>query len=137
MIQFESNITRLKDLPNLRFHDIAGQAVFGNSEVEHAAGDRRGLEDRHGVAHKGKVVRGRKSDRTSSNYCHPEREFLLAASFIDVDGALRFGTVLLGEESLQRANRNRLVNLAAATGSFARMRTDSSANAGQGIRIAR
>src|SRR5437763_14411686 len=115
MIQLESNVTRLKDLPNLRFHDIAGQAVFGNSEVEHAAGDRRGLEDRYGVAHKGKVVRGRRSDRTSSNYCHPERECLLAASFIEVDGALRFVTVLLGERSSMRASRHRLVNLAAAT----------------------
>src|SRR5437868_3649474 len=45
MIQFESDVASFKDLPNLRFHDIAGQAVFRNSEVEHAASDRRRLED--------------------------------------------------------------------------------------------
>src|SRR4051812_45519927 len=47
MIQFEGDVAGFQDLPNLRLHDIAGQAVFGNSEVEHAASDRRRLEDGH------------------------------------------------------------------------------------------
>ena len=41
--------------------------------------------------------------------------------------------MLLGEEALERANRDRLVDLAPAAGSLARMRADASANAGQWV----
>src|SRR5215469_207896 len=49
---------------------------------------------------------------------------------------LRFRSVLLREESLQSSNRDRLVDLAAAAGCFARVCAHSSANAGEGIRVA-
>src|SRR5579871_2993404 len=79
----------------------------------------------------------RKTNRTSSNHCDLERDFLLAASFIDVDRSLRFGAVLLGEKSLQGADRDRLIDFATTAGGLARMRTNSSADAGQRIWIAR
>ena len=44
---------------------------------------------------------------------------------------------LLGEKTLESADGNGTVDLTAAAGSFARMRADSSANAGQRIGIAR
>src|SRR5215469_11791962 len=64
-------------------------------------------------------------------------ELLLAAPFVDVERMLRLRSVLFGKKSLQRADRDRLVDLPAATSRLARMGADSSTDAGQRIRIAR
>ena len=88
MIQLERNIASFKNLTHLRFHYIARQAIFGDSQVQHSARYRRGFENRDGVSHQGEIVRGRKSHRAAADDRHFERKLLLPSSFIDVDGML-------------------------------------------------
>src|SRR6266567_6468864 len=52
--------TKVKDLPYLGLQDVARQTVLGNSQVHHAAGNRRGLKHRHGIAEQRQIVGGRK-----------------------------------------------------------------------------
>ena len=49
----------------------------------------------------------------------------------------RFRTVALGEKAFERANRDRLVDRAAAAGGLAGMRADAAADARHRVRIAR
>ena len=137
MIQFESDVARLQNLSDLRFHHIARQAVFRNSQIQHSARDWRGFENRDRIAHQREVMRRRESNRASAHDSNLIRKFVLAASFVDVDRTLRFRPVLLGQEAFQCADRNRPVDFAAAASRLAGMRTDSPANAGQRIRVAR
>ncbi len=137
VIQLESDIAGLKNLAHLRFHHIARQAVFRNSQVQHAARDRSSFEDRDRIAHQREIMRGRESHRAAADNRDFVRELFLPASFIDVDGMLRLRAILLGEKTLQRADGNGPIDLAAAAGSFARMRADPPADAGQRIRVAR
>src|ERR1700693_2379334 len=64
-------------------------------------------------------------------------ELLLPAAFVLVEGTLRLGPVLLGQKSFQRSDRNGAIDFAAAAGGLAGMCADSSANAGQRVRLAR
>ena len=74
MIQLQRDVAGFKNLANLRFDHVARQAVFGNSEIQHAAGDGRGFEDRDRVAHQREIMRGRKSNRTSADHRNLERQ---------------------------------------------------------------
>ncbi len=137
VIQLERDVAGLENLADLRLYHVARQAVFRNSQIEHSTRDRSGFEDRDRVAHQGKIVCGRKSHRAAADDGNFVRKFLLPAPFVDVDGMLRLGSVLLGQKSLQRANRDGLVDLAAPAGSLTRMRAHASADAGQRIGFAR
>ena len=137
MIQLQRDVARLQNLADLRFYHAARQPVLRNSQIQHSARDRRGFEDRDRIAHQREIVRRRESNRAAAHHRNFVRKFVLPASFVDVDRTLRLRPVLLGQKALQRANRNRPVDFAAAASRLARMRTDSSANAGQRIRIAR
>src|ERR1700686_91460 len=79
----------------------------------------------------------RQSHGTTADDRDPVEKFLLPASFIHVDGTLRLGPVLLGQETFQSANRDGPVDFTTAAGGLARMRADSSANAGQRVGLAR
>jgi hypothetical protein len=57
MVQFQSDVAGGENLAHLRFHHVAGQTIFGQAEIEHAAGHLRRFKDGDGVAHQGKVVR--------------------------------------------------------------------------------
>ena len=63
VIELERDVAGLENLPHLRFHHVAGQTVFGNAEIKHSAGYRRGFKNRDRVAHQGQVVRCGKSHR--------------------------------------------------------------------------
>ena len=137
MIQLERDVAGLKNLAHLCFDHVARQAVFGNAQIQHSARHRRSFEDRDGVSHESEIVRRREPDRAATDDRHFERKFLLPSAFIDIDGMLRLRSKLLGEKTLQRPDGNGSVDLSAAAGSFAGVRTDSSADAGQRIGIAR
>ncbi len=137
MIQLQRDVAGLKNLAHLRFHHIARQAVFRNPQIQHSAGDRSGFKNRDRIAHQREIVSGRQSHRPAADHRNLVGKFFLPAPFIDVDGMLRLGPVLLGEKSLQRADGNGPVDFAAAAGGFAGMRADASADAGQRIGLAR
>src|SRR5208337_122396 len=61
----------------------------------------------------------------------------LCASGVHIDGMPRLRTVSLGEEALERADRDRLIDLAAAARRLAGMSADASADAGHWIGPAR
>src|ERR1700752_4448346 len=79
---------------------------------------------------------GRKPNRTSAHHRTFVGKFFLGAPFIDVDGTLRLGAVLLGKKALQRPDGDGTVDLATAERGLAGMPTHSPADAGKGIRIA-
>ncbi len=56
-IQFERDAER-DDTGDLCVEDFARQSVLRYAEPHHAAGERAGLADRHGVADARKLVRG-------------------------------------------------------------------------------
>ena len=59
LIELESNVAGREDFAHLRFHHVTRQAVFGNAEVKHSAGDGSGFKNRDRVAHERQVMRRR------------------------------------------------------------------------------
>ena len=76
LIQLQRDVAQIENLAYLRFHDAARKAVLRNSEAQHAAGDRRGLEDRDRVTHQRQIVRRRKSHRAAADDGHAVGQFL-------------------------------------------------------------
>src|SRR5579859_191731 len=70
LVQFERNVACFQDLSYLGFNHVARQAIFGNSKIEHAARDGRGLKDGDGISHQGQIVRGRETNRTGADNCN-------------------------------------------------------------------
>src|SRR5579859_4596902 len=70
LVQFEGDIAGFQDLSYLGFNHVARQAIFGNSKIEHAARDGRGLKDGDGISHQGQIVRGRETNRTGADNCN-------------------------------------------------------------------
>ena len=46
VIELKRDVAGLENFSHLRFHHVARQAVFGNAEVKHSAGHRRGFKNR-------------------------------------------------------------------------------------------
>ena len=137
MIEFQRDIAGGENLAHLRFHHVAGQAIFGQAEIEHAARHLRGFKDGDGVAHQGKIVGGRKSHRTGAHDGNAKGKLGLGAAGVYIDGMPRLRAVSFGKKALERADRDRLVDLAAAACGLAGMSADASADAGHGIGFAR
>ena len=136
MIEFERDVARLQNLPDLRFHHAARQPVLRNSQIQHSARDWRSFENRDCIAHQREVMRCRESNRASAHDSNLIRKFVLAAPLVDVNRTLRFRPVLLSQEALQCPDRNRPVDFTAAASRLAGVCTDSPANAGQRIWVA-
>src|SRR5271163_1911057 len=79
-------------------------------------------------------MRSRESYRSRSHDRHPNTVLRLQSPCIHIDRVARLRAMLLGEEAFERANRDRLVDLAAAAGCLAGMRADAPADAGQWVR---
>src|SRR5438105_2089312 len=93
VIELEGDVSGREDLAHLRLDHIARQAVLRNSEVKHAARNRSSFENCDCIAHESEVMRGGKSDWPASDDRDFEREFLLSAPHINVDGTLGFRTI--------------------------------------------
>ncbi len=134
-VQLQGDVAGLEDLAHLRFHHAARQAILGNAEVQHAPGDRGGLEDGDRVPHQGQVVRRREPHRSAAD--HGDLEWQLLDPFrAGRQRVLGFRPVALGKEPLQRAYGDGLVDLAAPARGLARVRADAAADAGHGVGIA-
>src|SRR5579862_984461 len=128
MVQLESDIAGLQDLPYLCFDHIPRKSIFGNPEIQHSTSHRSGLEYRDGIAHKREIMRRRKTNGTTANNRYLVWKLRGDAAFVHIDCVLRLGTVTFGQEAFQRANRNRAVNFTASTGRFARMCANATTN---------
>ena len=137
MVQVQSDVARLENFADLRLNHVARQAVFRNSQIEHPACNRSSFENRDRITHQGEIMSRRKSNGATADDCDFIGKLFLAAAFVDIDGALRLGAILLGEKAFQCPDGDWTVDFAAAAGRLARMRAHSSADAGQWIRIAR
>ena len=137
LVQFQSDVAGSENLAHLCLHHVAGQAIFGQAEVEHAARHLRCFEDGDGIAHQGEIVRGRKAHRARADDCNSKGKLGLRAAGVHIDGMARLRTVALGKKALERADRDGLIDLAAAAGCLAGMSADASADAGHGIGLAR
>ena len=62
-----------QNLANLGLHHVAGQAVFGNPQVQHAAGHRGGFKDGDGITPQGEVVRGGQARGPGTDHRHALR----------------------------------------------------------------
>ena len=119
----------------VHFHldDFARQAELRNAQVEHSAGDRRGLEDLDRVAQQSQVVRaGEAADARADNgdplAALDRRRQLLARRIVPHAQVMAIGGV-----ALQRADGDGLVDLAAPAVVFAGMRADAAQHIGEGI----
>src|SRR5579862_7545919 len=88
VIELERDVASLENLADLRFHYVARQAILGNPEIKHSAGDRRGFKNCDRITHQREIVRRRKANRPSANDRHFIWKLLLAASFVDVNRML-------------------------------------------------
>ena len=114
---------------NLGIEHVARQPILRNAEAHHAAGERAGLDDRHGVAEPAQVV-GRGQPRRSG----ADDEHALARS--RASGGANFQPLLdrlVAEEALDRIDADRLVELAAIARGLARVIADASHDRGQRI----
>src|SRR5215472_4336820 len=57
MIQLQREVSRFEDLAYLRFHHVAWQTIFGDTEVEHSSRNWGGFEDCHRISQQREVVR--------------------------------------------------------------------------------
>src|ERR1700739_4234041 len=78
----------------------------------------------------------REPNRPSADHCNPVSKFRLLPPTIDVDRMFGFGPIALGQESLERANRDGLIDLSTTTSGLARMSAYATTNRSQWIRIA-
>ena len=73
-IQLQRDVSDVQNLADLRIHHATRQAIFRNTQPEHAASGRRRFEDSHRIAQQGKIVGSGQPDRTASDNCHTIRQ---------------------------------------------------------------
>ena len=123
-----------QDVVDLHLDDFARKPEMRNAQVEHAARDRRGLEDLHRVPQQRQVVRAGQAAHARSHNGDS-----LARASAPAAGLLRAGScpvpevVAVGGVALERADGDRLVDLAAPAGVLARVRADPAQHVGERI----
>ena len=138
--QFELQLdAERQDLVDLGADEVARQAVLGHALVQHAADDRCGVEQRHAVAEQREVVRAADPRRAGADDRHPRRPVAVcggeAAAGAGAPAARQrvLDAVPLGQRALEGANRDRLVDVAAAAFRLARVRADAAADRGERV----
>ena len=116
------------DARHLGVDDVARQAVLGNAEAHHAAGQRAGLAQRHRVAGAAQVIGGGKARRACADHQHPLAGFGLGRREAP---ALLDGEV--AEEALDGIDADGGVELAAVAGAFAGVIADAAHDGGQRV----
>ena len=135
-IQFERDIPGFQNFANLRLDHGARKAILRNAQVQHSAGDLRGFEDRDRITHQRQIVRRRQSDRSAAD----DRDLVMQlwnAALLGFERMPRLRPVAFREKALQRPDRDRPVDSAAAACGLARMRAHAAADARHRVRIAR
>src|SRR6266704_3350691 len=123
----------VENFTNLGLQNITGQAIFRNAKMHHSTRHRRGFENGYGITEQGQIVRCRHAGWTGTDDGDLFRPKGAQPFGKDIDGIPRFRSVALGNEALQRANRNRRVKLPAPAGWLARMSTNAAANRSESI----
>ncbi len=113
----------------------AVEAVLRDSELHHATELGSRLVDGDVVAEPAQVVGTSHPSRAASDDSHALRPiFDRRRRYIEPDlSGLRLRAVLFGDESLERTDRNRLVDLSAPAGILTRRRAHSAAHRGKRI----
>ena len=110
---------KLDDAVDLGIEHVARQAVFGNAEAHHAAGKRAGLVNLHCMTHAPQVISRRQARRTGADHQHA-----LAGLGRRRRKAPAVADRHVAEESLDRIDADRFVELRAVAGIFARVVAD-------------
>ena len=107
--------------------DVPRHAVLRDAHADHAAGLRERLEDGHLMAGQGQVVRCRQTGRTGADDGH------LLAGLGDLGDRQSGDVVLVRGKPLERADGQRLVDVAPLAGLLAGMEADAAQNRRQGV----
>ena len=108
------------DAGDLAVEHVARQPVGGDAEVHHAAGDRAGLVDLHGVAHQRQMMRARQAARAGA-----DDQDALAAGCRGDRRRPPLGERHVAEKALDRVDGDRRVELAAVAVRLARVIADA------------
>ena len=122
-----------QDAVDLHFDDFARKAEVRDTQVQHPAGNRRRFEDLDRVAQQRQVVRACQTADAGSHDGHA----LFASQGVGqalVRGIMPHPEVVpVGDVPLERADRDWLVDPAAAAGILARMGANAAQHIGEGI----
>ena len=110
----------VEDALDLGIEHIARQPVFRNAEAHHAAGERPGLVDLDRMAEPAQMIGGRQAGRPGADHQHA-----LAALGRRRREAPALPDRLVAEETLDRIDADRFVDLGAIAGAFARVIADA------------
>ena len=120
---------QIHDVLHLPIHDPGREAVLGHPHAQHTAGHGQRLEDGDPVPEFTQVLGGGKSAGAPAD----DRHALLVPAL----GRLRrhpgLGVDLIGDETLQGPDVDRLVQFAPVAGILAAVIADTAADAGEGI----
>ncbi len=114
--------------PDLGVEHVARQAIFGDAEAHHTAGQRPSLADRHPMAEAPQMIGGGEARRSGA-----DDEHALARFALRLVERPAFGDRDVAEEPLDRIDADRLVDLGAVAGGFARVIADAAHHGGQRI----
>ena len=134
-----------ENLVDLGADEIARQAILRHALVQHAADDRRRVEERDAVAEQRQVVgaaqtgRARRRRRRCARRRRPcgSRGRAVRAARDAAPAQRVLHAVALGHRALQRANRDGLVDQASPALRLARVGADAPADRGERVRRAR
>src|SRR5512132_584271 len=119
---------RSLDALNLAVEDVARQPVGGDAEVHHAACDRAGLVDLHGMAHQRQMMRARQTAGAGAD----DQDAFAGGRRGDRRRPL-LGERLVSEKPLDRVDGDRRVELAAVAVRLARVIADAAVHRRQRI----
>jgi hypothetical protein len=126
-VQLEHD-AHVHDALHLGVQHVARQAVLGDAEAHHAAHQRAGFDDRHGVAQAAQVV-GRRHARGPG----ADDQHVLAGFRRRAGEASNPAQGLVAQEPLDRVDAHRRVQLAAVAGAFAGVVADAAHDRREGI----
>ena len=122
---------QFEDFIDLKLYDLPRKPVFGNAQCEHPSRHGRRLEDRDRISQSGQIVGASQPRRPGAN--HRDR-FLASGSDRQTRSVAEPRVVRIGGGAFQSADRDRLIDPAAAAGIFAGMGAHAAANEGERVR---
>src|SRR4030067_1260467 len=107
--------TQVKDILNLAFDNLGGQAVFRHAQAQHAASNGHGFKNRHRVACSDDILGSWHADWSCADDC----DSLVKVLDLDLINRLAWrGVDFIGDEEFQGADIDWLIDLAAIAGRF-------------------
>ena len=121
--------TEIENVLYLAIDDRTRQAEFWHADTQHAAGDGKGFEDSDTIASAAKILGGGHTAWPGAD----DGDALVEAARDGLWRNPRLGVDAVGDEALESADVDRLVNLGAAARCLAAVVADAPADRGKGI----